>query len=52
SGNPSVEHIENVLNRLNAAPSPEQVETHLTVSEPPIADTDRYDSLREEVSDA
>ena len=52
SGNPSVEHIENVLNRLKAAPPPEPVETHLTVSEPPIADTDRYDSLREEVSDA
>jgi hypothetical protein len=52
SGNPSIEHIENVLNRLNAAPSPQQVETHLTVSEPPIANTDRYDSLREEVSDA
>ena len=52
SGNPSAEHIENVLNRLKAAPPPEQVETHLTVSEPPIADTDRYDSLREEVSDA
>ena len=52
SGNPSAEHIENVLNRLKAAPPPERVETHLTVSEPPIADTDRYDSLREEVSDA
>ena len=52
SVNPSAEHIENVLNRLKAAPPPEQVETHLTVSEPPIADTDRYDSLREEVSDA
>ena len=52
SGNPSAEHIENVLNRLKAAPPPERVETHLEVSEPPIADTDRYDSLREEVSDA
>src|SRR5450830_90398 len=52
SGNPSAEHIENVLNRLKASPPPERVETHLTVSEPPIADTDRYDSLREEVSDA
>jgi len=52
SGNPSAEHIENVLNRLKAASPPDQVETHLTVSEPPIADTDRYDSLREEVSDA
>jgi hypothetical protein len=52
SGNPSVEHIENVLNRLKAAPPPAQVETHLTISEPPIADTDRYDSLREGVGDA
>jgi hypothetical protein len=52
SGNPSAEHIENVLNRLKAAPLPERVETHLTVSEAPIANTDRYDSLREEVSDA
>jgi len=41
-----------VLNRLKAAPPPERVETHLEVSEPPIANTDRYDSLREEVSDA
>jgi hypothetical protein len=30
----------------------ERVETHLEVSEAPIADTERYDSLREEVSDA
>ena len=52
SGNPSVEHIENVLNRLKAAPPPEPVETDLTVSEVPIANTQRYDSLREEVSDA
>ena len=35
SGNPSVEHIENVLNRLKAAPPPEQVETHLEVSRGP-----------------
>ena len=52
SGNPSAEHIENVLNRLKAPPPPERVETHLKISEPPIANTDRYDSLREEVSDA
>ena len=52
SGHPSVEHIENVLNRLKSVPPPERVETHLTVSEPPIANADRYDSLREEVSDA
>ena len=52
SGNPSAEHIENVLNRLKSVPPPEPVETHLTVAEPPIANTNRYDSLREEVSDA
>jgi transposase len=52
SGNPSAEHIENVLNRLKAAPAPDRVETHLTLSEAPIANTVRYDSLREEVSDA
>ena len=32
--------------------SREPVNRLMTVSEPPIADTDRYDSLREEVSDA
>ena len=52
SGNPSPEHIENVLNRLKAPPPPGPVETHLEVSEAPIANTERYDSLREEVSDA
>jgi len=52
SGNPSAEHIENVLNRLKAAPPPPQVESALTVSETPVADTGRYDRLREEVSHA
>ena len=52
SGNPSAEHIENVLNRLKAAALPQRVETHLKVSEAPIANTVRYDHLREEVSDA
>ena len=47
-----IAHIENVLNRLKAAPPPERVETHLTVAEAPLADTDRYDSLREEVRHA
>ena len=49
SGNPSAEHIENVISRLRPATLPEQVETTLQVAEPPIADTERYDSLREEV---
>jgi hypothetical protein len=52
SGNPSVEHIENVLHRLRSTPPPASVETHLTVSEAPVADTGRYDSLRTEVSHA
>ena len=52
SGHPSVEHIENVLNRLQSVSPPEPVGTHLTVSEAPIANTQRYDSLRGEVSDA
>ena len=49
SGNPSAEHVENVLSRLKHAPVPEQVKTLLEVSEAPIADTERYDGLREEV---
>ncbi len=52
SGNPSAEHIENVLNRLKAAPPPLQVESGLTVGEIPVADTGRYDRLRPEVSHA
>ncbi len=52
SGNPSAEHIENVLNRLKAAPPPESVETGLEVAEVPVSDTGRYDRLRTEVSHA
>jgi len=52
SGNPSAEHVENVLNRLKAAEPPASVETHLEVSEEPIADAGRYDSLRTEVTHA
>jgi len=46
SGAVSAEHVLNVLARLCAEPVPEQVETALQVSEPPRADTGRYDSLR------
>jgi len=46
SGAVSAEHVLNVLARLNASPAPEQVETALKLSEPPKADTGRYDSLR------
>ena len=52
SGNFSIEHIENVLNRLKPSPPPVQVETHLEVNEAPIADAVRYDGLRVEVHHA
>jgi transposase len=52
SGNPSAEHIENVLSRLKAPPVPDGVETSLKVAEAPVADTSRYDRLRAEVSHA
>ena len=52
SGNLSLEHIENVLNRLKSPPLPPQVETHLAVMEAPVADTERYDGLRMEVNHA
>jgi len=46
SGRVSVEHVINVLSRLNAAPTPESAATTLQVSTPPLANTARYDSLR------
>jgi transposase len=46
SGRVSVEHVRNVLARLNAAPRPDNVVTALQVSTPPVADTARYDTLR------
>ena len=52
SGNASAEHIENVLHRLQSVPPPPQVETALTISETPVADTQRYDRLRKEPSHA
>jgi transposase len=45
SGAVSVEHLLNVLARLNHAPAPARVETDLQVQEAPLADTARYDSL-------
>lgn len=45
SGVPSIEHVLNVLARLNEQPMPERVETCLKLAEEPIADTTRYDSL-------
>ena len=46
SGRVSVEHVVNVLGRLNAGPAPQSVETMLQILEPPLANTARYDSLR------
>ena len=46
SGSISVEHVRNVLARLNTPETPEQAETALQLSEAPKADTARYDRLR------
>ena len=46
SGRVSVEHVINVLARLNAAPAPQNAATTLTVATKPLADTARYDRLR------
>jgi hypothetical protein len=41
-----VEHIHNVIARLNQAPLPISVETTPQLTQAPIADTERYDTLR------
>ena len=46
SGRVSVEHVVNVLGRLNAPPTPLNAETALRVTTPTLANTARYDSLR------
>ena len=46
SGRVSVEHVINVLARLNAAPAPQNAATTLTVATKSLADTARYDRLR------
>ena len=46
SGRISVEHVLNVLARLNEAAKPDNVSTALQLSTPPLADTARYDKLR------
>jgi transposase len=51
SGAVSAEHVLNVLGRLNASATPEQVHTPLQLSEAPRADTERYDRLRAEPAD-
>lgn len=45
----SAEHVLNVVARLNAAPVPASVETTLQLTQAPLANTSRYDSLRGEV---
>lgn len=55
SGALSAEHVLNVLARLNSSPPPPCVETSLQLKEAPLANTSRYDGLRdtdEEVTDA
>jgi hypothetical protein len=47
SGQVSIEHVENVLARLNSPPAPPPAETDLQLKEAPRADTARYDQLRE-----
>ena len=47
SGVTSIEQVRNVLSRLNELPVPEQVETSLKLTEEPLADTARYDSLHD-----
>jgi transposase len=46
AGSVSVEHVRNVLARLNAPKIPEQAETALQLTDAPKADTARYDRLR------
>ena len=41
-----MEHVVNVLGRLNAQPAPPTAATQLKVTTPPLADTARYDRLR------
>ena len=48
SGRVSVEHVVNVLSRLNAVSAPPSAATVLRVATKPLADTARYDSLRAE----
>ena len=50
SGAVSAEHVINVVGRLKPSVPLEQVETLLQVTEVPVADTGRYDRLRDEDS--
>ena len=52
SGNPSQEHVKNVLARLAEPPPPANLETAHTVTEAPVANAGRYDHLLAEVDHA
>jgi len=47
SGVLSIEHILNIVARLNDPPTTESAETQLQLAEAPQANTERYDQLRE-----
>lgn len=47
SGQISVEHVANILARLNSPAMPALAQSTLTLKEAPVADTARYDRLRE-----
>jgi hypothetical protein len=49
SGALSAEHVLNVVARLNAQPTPQSVETTLQLTQTPLANTSRYDSLRSDL---
>ena len=51
SGAVSAEHVINVVGRLKPSVPLEPVQTVLQVTEAPVADTGRYDRLRDEGSD-
>ena len=43
----STQHIANVVSRLQSPPQAPSVQTHLQLHTQPLADTARYDSLRQ-----
>ena len=49
-GRIGAEHVLNVIARLNAAPAPQNAATGLQVADKPLANTERYDSLRGQAS--
>ena len=49
-GRVGAEHVLNVIARLNAAPAPQNAATALRVADKPLANTERYDSLRGQAS--